>query len=68
MNDEDHRIVGWKRSLRSSNPAVSPTPPCLLNHIPKCHIYTVFEQLQGWGLQPVLMPDHSFSKEIFPNI
>ena len=32
-----------------------------------------FERLQGWGLhhlpgQPVLMPDHSFTKEIFPNI
>jgi len=32
-----------------------------------------FEPLQGWGLhhrpgQPGPMPDHSFSKEIFPNI
>jgi len=32
-----------------------------------------FEPLHGWGLnhcpgQPVPMPDHSFSKEIFPNI
>jgi len=32
-----------------------------------------FKHLQGWGLnhlpgQPVPMPDHSFSKEIFPNI
>jgi len=32
-----------------------------------------FEHLQGWGLnyllgQPGPMPDHSFSKEIFPNI
>jgi len=32
-----------------------------------------FEHLQGQGLhpfpgQPVPMPDHSFSKEIFPNI
>jgi len=32
-----------------------------------------FEHLQGWGLnhlpgQPVPMPGHSFSKEIFPNI
>jgi len=32
-----------------------------------------FEHLQGWGLhhfpgQPVPMPDHSCSKEIFPNI
>jgi len=41
--------------------------------IPKCHLYTFFEPLQGWGLphcpgQPVPMPDHSFSEEIFPNI
>jgi len=41
--------------------------------VPKCHIYTFFEHLHGWGLnhfpgQPVPMPDHSFSKEIFPNI
>jgi len=33
----------------------------------------VFEHLQGWGLhhfpgQSVPMSDHSFSKEIFPNI
>ena len=32
-----------------------------------------FEPLQGWGLhhcpgQPFPVPDHSFSKEIFPNI
>jgi len=32
-----------------------------------------FERLQGWGLhhlpgQPIPMSDHSFSKEIFPNI
>jgi len=37
---ENHRIIGWKRPLRSSGPTVNPTPPCLLNHIPKCHIYT----------------------------
>jgi len=62
-----------KRPLRSSSPTTHPTPPCLLNHVPKCHIHTVFEPLQGWGLhhppgQPGPMPDHSLSKEIFPNI
>jgi len=67
-----HRIIGWKRPLRSSSPTINPTPPCLINHIPKCHIYTFFKHLQGWGLnhppgQPVPMPDHSFSKEFFPN-
>jgi len=69
----DHRIIGWKRPLRSSSPAIHPTPPFLLNHVPKCHIYTFFETLQGWGLhhcpgQPSPMSDHSFSKHIVPNI
>jgi len=52
---------------------VNPSPPCLLNHILKCHIYMFLEPLQGRWLhhcpgQPVPTPDHSFSKEIFPNI
>jgi len=69
----DHGITGGIRPLRSSSPIVNPTPPCLLNHVLKCHIYTVFEPLQGWGLhhcpgQPAPRPDHSCSKEIFPNI
>jgi len=69
----NHRIIGWKRPLRSSSPIINPTPPFLLKHIPKCHIYTFFEHLQGWGLhhipgQPVPMPEHSFTKEMFPNI
>jgi len=33
-----HRIIGWKRPLRSSSPTINPTPLCL-------------EHLQGWGLQ-----------------
>ena len=45
-----HWIIGWKRPLRSSSPTIGPTPPCLLNHIPKCHIYTFFKHLQGWWL------------------
>ena len=70
---QSHRIIGWKRPLRSSRPTIHPTPPCLLNHVPKCHIYTFFGHLQGWWLhhfpgQPVPVPDHSFSKDIFPNI
>ena len=71
---KNHRIIGWKRPLRSSSPAVTPTPPCLLNHVSKCHIYTVFEPLQGWsGLhhcpgQPGPTPDHSFCEEMFPYI
>ena len=70
---ESYRIIGWKRPLRSSSPTSHPTTPCLLNHILKWHIYMFFKHLQGWGLnhlpgQPVPMPEHSFSKEIFPNI
>jgi len=71
--EANHRIIGWKRPLRSSSPTIHPTPPCLLNHVPKCHIYTFFEHLQGWGLhhctgQPGPMPEHSFSEAISPNI
>ena len=73
LPNQNHRIIGWKRPLRSSSPTVHPTPPCLLNHITKCHIYTFFERLQRWWLnhlpgKPIPMPDLSFSKEIFPNI
>ena len=38
----NHRIIGWIRPLRSLSPTMCPTPPCLLNHIPKCHIYKFF--------------------------
>jgi len=56
--------------IKSNHQPNTTTP---LNHVPKCHIYTFFEHLQGQGLhhfpgQPVPMPDHSFSKEIFPNV
>jgi len=65
---------GWKRPLRSSSSSINltlPTPP--LNHVPKCHIYTSFKYLQGWGLnhfpwQPVPMLDNPFCEEIFPHI
>ena len=67
-----HRIIGWKRPLRSSSSTIHPTPPCLLNHVPKCHIHTVFGPLQGWGLphrpeQPVPVPDRSLRAETFPS-
>ena len=68
-----HRIIGCKRPLSWPSPTIHPTPPHLLNHVLKCHIHKVFEPLQGWGLhhcpgQPGPVPDHSCSKEIFPNI
>jgi len=34
-----HRIIGWKRPLRSSSPTIHPTTPGLLYHILKYHIY-----------------------------
>jgi len=67
------RITESLRWEKTSKITVNPTPPCLLNRVPRCHFYTVFEPLQGWGThhcpgQPVPMPDHSFSKKIFPNL
>ena len=64
---------GWKRPLGSSSPTVNPSPPCVLNHVMKSRVYMFFESLQGWWFrhlpgQPVPMSDHSFHKEIFPNI
>ena len=44
---ESYNHQGWKRPLRSSSPTANPTPPCLLNHVLKCHIYTVFEHLSS---------------------
>jgi len=72
-SSESWKHSGWKRPLRPSSPTINPTPPCLLIHVLKCHIYTFFEHLQGWWLrhcpgQPVPMPDRSFSEDIFPNI
>jgi len=71
MESRNHE--GSKRPPRSSSPTANPTPPCLLNHVPKGHIHTVFEPLQGWGLhhcpgQPGPRPDRSFRKDIFHNI
>jgi len=45
----------------------------MLKHVPKCHLYVVFERFQGWGLhhlpgQPGSMLHNPFSKEIFHNI
>jgi len=37
IESQNHK--GWKRPLRSSSPTVNPTPPCLLNHVLKCHSY-----------------------------
>ena len=70
---QNHRIIGWKRPLRSSSPTIRPTTLCLLNHIPKCHTYMFFKHFQSWRLhhlpgQRIPMSDHSVNKEIFPNI
>ena len=70
---ENDRIIDWKRPPSSASPTANPTPPCLLYRIPKCHIYTFFEPLQGWRLhhcpeQPGPVPDNSFCEDIFPNV
>ena len=44
---ESQNHEGWKRPPRSSSPTATPSPPRLLNRVPKCHIHTVFEPLQG---------------------
>jgi len=67
----NHRIIGWKRPLRSSSPTVNPTPPCLLNHAPRCHIYTLSWTPPGMVTQP--LPWAACSNvwplfQIFPNI
>ena len=62
IESENHRIIGWKRPLRSSSPTIHPTPPCLLNHVLKFHIYMFFEHLQGWGL------NYLMTLEIFSNL
>jgi len=38
---------GWERPLRTS-PTAHPTPPRLLNHVPRCHLHADFEPLQGY--------------------
>ena len=48
IESQNHRVIDWKRPLRSWSPTVNPTPPCLLNRVPKCHIYKFFKHLQGW--------------------
>ncbi|KAK4819760.1 hypothetical protein QYF61_010895 [Mycteria americana] len=71
---ESQNRIGWKRPLRSSSSTVNPalpSPP--LHHVPQHHIYTAFQYLQGWGLnpfpgQPGPVLDSPFGEEIFPHI
>jgi len=53
--EENHRIteVG-KKPLRSSSPA--PAPTTATKHVPKCHIATALECLQGWTLHRFPVP------------
>jgi len=62
-----------EKTSKISSPTANPTPPCLLNLVPKGHIHMVFEPLQGWGLhhcpgQPGPRPKCSFRREMFPSI
>ena len=65
---ESLRLERTSKITKSNHP-----PPRLLNHVPKCHVYTVFEPLQGWGAhhcpgQPGPVLHNSFGEEIFPDI
>ena len=68
---ESFRLEKTCRSLSATVNLTLPSPP--LKRVPEHHSYASFKYLQGWWLnhcpgQPVPVPDHSFSKEIFPNI
>jgi len=52
------RIVKSLRLEKTSkviNPTVNPTPPCLLNHVLKCHMHKLFEHLQSRFPEPPLL-------------
>ena len=74
IQNRSHRIIRLEKTLKIIESTVKLTLPSLpLNHVLKCHIYTVSKYLQGWWLhhfpgQPVPMLDHPLSEEIFPNI
>jgi len=72
----NHRItesLRFKKISEIIQPAISSPPPCLLNHVPQCHISTFLKNLQGQWLhhlpgQPMPMVHYSFWEEVFPNI
>ena len=41
---ESLRLEKTSKIIKSNHQS---TPPCLLSHVPKCHIYTFFEHIQG---------------------
>ncbi|NXP80557.1 TT39C protein, partial [Ramphastos sulfuratus] len=66
---ESWNWFGWQSSQRSPSPTSNPTPPWPPNPGPKGHGH--LQHLQGWGLhhlpgQPLPIPDHSGTKDIFP--
>ena len=60
IESQIHRIITWKGPLRSSSPTVTPTPPCLVNHVLKCQVYTFFEHLSGLSSPETLEALKSF--------
>ena len=44
------RIMESLRLEKASKIKSNPSPPRLINHVPKCRICPFFEPLQGWGL------------------
>jgi len=73
VHTKNHRIIKvgkghWDHLVQSS----TCHQYCPLNHVPKCHVYTFLDHIQGWWLyhltgQPVPVCNHSFW-EVFPNI
>ena len=62
---QNHRITGWKRPLRSSSPTVSPTPPCLLNHVPKDGSWHPCPGDQPFSsLRQTAFPDHHSARSM----
>jgi len=64
--------VGVEKAAEVARSGRRPAPPCLIDRLLKCHVWAVFEPPQGWRLhrrpgQPVPMPEHFLSEEIFPN-
>jgi len=74
---KNHRIIESPRVEKTSKIIQSNHPPTTnispLNNVPQYNIYMLLVHFQGWWLhhlpgQPLPVPDHSFSKESFPNI
>lgn len=62
---ESWNHLGWKESLRSSDPTMKLTPSSpTLNHIPNCHMHTSlkhnWQRYHHFPWQPISISDHPF--------